>query len=244
MLCCVGQKKNIWLAIPIYAVAIFMPLYIRYIHIADTQSPLFSFLKLAMGIVVLMALYVFGVAVYDNKKLSVTDAAVVYSACLYTIAAFTAMVYLRYYIDLGKYVYLLTFLCAWITDSFAYFTGRLFGKHKLIPSVSPKKTVEGAIGGVVFCVITIVVFGLVIDRFFDPSDNFRAMYIPLAVSGVVVSVVSQTGDLIMSVIKRHYSIKDYGKILPGHGGILDRFDSVMAVSLVLVVICTYFNLFS
>ncbi len=244
MLCCVGQKKNIWLAIPIYAVAIFMPLYIRYIHIADTQSPLFSFLKLAMGIVVLMALYVFGVAVYDNKKLSVTDAAVVYSACLYTIAAFTAMVYLRYYIDLGKYVYLLTFLCAWITDSFAYFTGRLFGKHKLIPSVSPKKTVEGAIGGVVFCVITIVVFGLVIDKFFDPSDNFRAMYIPLAVSGVVVSVVSQTGDLIMSVIKRHYNIKDYGKILPGHGGILDRFDSVMAVSLVLAVICTYFNLFS
>ena len=66
----------------------------------------------------------------------------------------------------------------------------------------------------------------------------------VSVSGVVVSVVSQTGDLIMSVIKRHYNIKDYGKILPGHGGILDRFDSVMAVSLVLAVICTYFNLFS
>ena len=244
MLCCVGQKKNIWLAIPIYAVAVFMPLYIRYVHISGAQEPLFSFLKLAMGVIVLMALYVFGVAVYNNKNMSITDTSVVYSSCLYIIAAFTAIVYLRYYVALGKYIYLLTFLCAWMTDSFAYFTGRLLGKHKLIPSVSPKKTVEGAIGGIVFCVLTVVVFGFVIDKFFDPSESFRAMYIPLAISGIVVSVVSQTGDLIMSVIKRHYNIKDYGKIFPGHGGILDRFDSVMAVSLVLAVICTYFNLFS
>jgi phosphatidate cytidylyltransferase len=131
-----------------------------------------------------------------------------------------------------------------MSDSFAYFTGRIFGKHKLIPSVSPKKTVEGAIGGVVFGVLTAVVFGFVVSTFFDPDGVITANYLVLAISGMFLSVVSQIGDLIMSVIKRHYNIKDYGKFFPGHGGILDRFDSIIAVSLVMAVICTYFNFFA
>ena len=127
-----------------------------------------------------------------------------------------------------------------MTDIFAYFTGRFLGKHKLIPAVSPKKTVEGSIGGIIFCVISTIVFGLIVENFFIGSG--KANYIVLAVSGIFISVVSQMGDLIMSVIKRHYGIKDYGKLFPGHGGILDRFDSVMAVSVILAGICTYFNL--
>jgi phosphatidate cytidylyltransferase len=129
-----------------------------------------------------------------------------------------------------------------MTDIFAYFTGRFLGKHKLIPAVSPKKTVEGAIGGIVFCVGSVALYGFILERFFISGRN--ANYVVLAISAVFMSVVSQVGDLIMSVIKRHYGIKDYGKLLPGHGGILDRFDSVMAVSIMLAFICTYFNLFA
>ena len=246
IICCVGQKKNVWLNVPIYLVAVFMPLVMRYLYVSspDGNTAFTNFLKLAMGVIVLMALYVFGAAVFNHKNISVTDTAIVYAACLYTVAAFTSIVYLRDGIAYGKYIYLLVFLFAWMTDSFAYFTGRLFGKHKLIPAVSPKKTVEGAIGGIVFCVLTMLAFGFVIEKFFNPSGSIDAIYIVLAISGIFISVVSQVGDLLMSLIKRHYGIKDYGKMFPGHGGILDRFDSVIAVSLILAVICTYFNLFA
>ena len=120
-----------------------------------------------------------------------------------------------------------------MSDTFAYFVGMLFGKHKLIEDVSPKKTIEGSIGGIFFCVVSFVVFGIIMDVFFDRSANILF----LAISAVAVSVVSQIGDLIMSVIKRHYGIKDYGKLFPGHGGMLDRFDSILAVALVMSAIC-------
>ena len=93
-----------------------------------------------------------------------------------------------------------------------------------------------------FCVISTVLFGFVIEKFFNAEGITNANYLILIIAGVFASVVSQTGDLIMSVIKRHYGIKDYGKIFPGHGGVLDRFDSVLAVSMILAVICTYFDL--
>ena len=111
----------------------------------------------------------------------------------------------------------------------------LIGKHKLIPEVSPKKTIEGSIGGTLFCVLSFVVFGIVVDSFFGTNANL----IFLAISGVFVAIVAQMGDLIMSLIKREYGIKDYGKLFPGHGGVLDRFDSILAVSLMLAIICVF-----
>ncbi len=241
MLSCVGKQKNIFLALPICIAAVFFPLYTRYSY--TVKAPFADVTKLALGIVLIAIIYIFAVAVFDNKKTSVQDAGLIVVSCFYIIAAFSAIVYVRDYIHLGKYIYLLTFICAWTTDIFAYFTGRLLGKHKLIPSVSPKKTVEGAIGGVLFCVIAMLIFGIVIEKYFSPEDT-NAVYLVLAISGIFISVVSQIGDLIMSLIKRHYGIKDYGKLLPGHGGILDRFDSVMAVSIILAFICTYFDLFA
>lgn len=238
MLSCVGKQKNIFLALPISLAALFFPLAVRYTYINAIQFG--DLLKLSLGIALVAALYVFAIAVFDNKKTAVTDAALIYMSCLYIIAAFSAIVYLHDYIQLGNMIYLLAFICAWTTDIFAYFTGRFLGRHKLIESVSPKKTVEGAIGGVVFCVIAMLVFGLIVEYV---SGEFKANYLVLAVSGIFISVVSQIGDLVMSVIKRNYGIKDYGKIFPGHGGILDRFDSVLAVSVMLAFICSYFNLF-
>ena len=240
---CQGFKKNLFLIIPLSLVAAFFPIFARYTYLnAENTGSLHGLLKLALSVTFVLALYVFGVAVFGNKTVTVTDAGLLFAISFYIIAAFTSIVYVHDYIQGGEYIYLLTFICAWVTDIFAYFTGRFLGKHKLIPAVSPKKTVEGAIGGVVFCVGAVVLFGFIIEKFFNPDGLFSANYLVLAISGVFISVVSQIGDLIMSVIKRHYGIKDYGKLFPGHGGILDRFDSVLAVSLLLAVICTYFDL--
>ena len=156
---------------------------------------------------------------------------------------FNAIVYVHDYEPGGEYIYLIAFLGAWITDIFAYFCGMLLGrggKHKLIPDVSPKKTVEGSIGGTVFCMIAMVIFGLIVNRI---SDGLHANYLFLVIGGFLAAIVSQIGDLCMSVIKRTYGIKDYGKLFPGHGGMLDRFDSVIAVSIVLACFCSFFNFF-
>lgn len=117
------------------------------------------------------------------------------------------------------YVWLI-FIIAFITDIFAYFTGYLFGKHKLIPKVSPKKTVEGSIGGIIGSTIMCVVFG-----YFFEIDLKLIVFL-----GLFGSIVAQFGDLFASSIKRYVGIKDYGKLIPGHGGILDRFDSVILVA--------------
>lgn len=235
MFSCTGLKNNVWLTLPVYAAALVLPIMKRLI---STQA--FTTFSLCLAGVIIV--YMLGVSVLKHKTISVTDVGLSIAGCFYIIFAFVGIVYLHDNIEYGKYIYLLVFICAWITDIFAYFTGRFFGKHKLIPEVSPKKTVEGAIGGTVFCVAATMIFGFVIVKFFNPDGIIKANYLMLGISGVLLSVVSQLGDLVMSLIKRHYGIKDYGKIFPGHGGILDRFDSVMAVCVVLTFICTYFNL--
>ena len=129
-----------------------------------------------------------------------------------------------------------------MTDTFAYFCGRLFGKHKLIPDVSPKKTIEGSIGGTLFCVGAMILYGVIVHRIAE--GTMEVNFLMLGVSGLLIAVVSQIGDLLMSSIKRVYGIKDYGRLFPGHGGVLDRFDSVLAVSVMLAVISMSTNLFT
>lgn len=118
---------------------------------------------------------------------------------------------------------LLPFVVAWLSDAFALFAGMAFGKHKLAPQLSPKKTVEGAVGGFAGAVVCTVVYGAVLQFGFQVPVN----YLYLAVYGALGSAASQLGDLAFSYIKREYGLKDFGNILPGHGGILDRFDSVI-----------------
>jgi hypothetical protein len=119
--------------------------------------------------------------------------------------------------------------------------GTFLGKHKLCEKISPKKTVEGAIGGIASAVIAYMLFGLILDL---AIPNMKVNYIVLAVFALVLSVVSQLGDLIASLIKREHSIKDFGNLLPGHGGIMDRFDSIMAVSTILLILSIVFPPFT
>lgn len=117
-------------------------------------------------------------------------------------------------------------ILAMTADTGAYFVGRACGKHKLAPVISPKKTVEGAVGGVLITVLVMEIYCLI----FDLGFGYEMHYAVAAVYGVVGSVLSIVGDLTFSVIKRQVGIKDYGKLLPGHGGILDRFDSMIVVA--------------
>ena len=146
--------------------------------------------------------------------------------------------------------FILLILCfAWGGDTCAYFAGRAFGKHKLCPVVSPKKTVEGAIGGVlgtmVFGVVATLIYSMAANRMeaFTRSNIGVSMYVIIALLGCIAAVLGIYGDLFASVVKRQCGIKDYGTIFPGHGGILDRFDSVMFIApfVTMVIIAVFYH---
>ncbi len=234
MLRCTGLLSHWNITVPIAAFATVFPLVPYWLDIAEVEH-------YAVLALILLILYFFTVMTFSREKLSLHDVSVAFATCFYIIAAFTALGILRYDVNQGKYIYLICFIGAWVTDTFAYFTGMLLGKHKLIPHVSPKKTVEGSVGGILFCVGAMLLYGLIIRSLTNGAIVANAWM--LAVSGALISIVSQAGDLLMSAIKRAYGVKDYGKLFPGHGGVLDRFDSVMAVSLVLYVITSVTDLF-
>lgn len=132
---------------------------------------------------------------------------------------------------------LLTFICAWSCDTFAYFTGRFFGKHKLIPHVSPNKTVEGAVGGVVGAMVICMLYLWITQNVLNIKMlKWSNIFVQGTVYGIVGGVLSQLGDLIASAIKRDTQIKDFGWIFPGHGGFMDRFDSVMFIAPIMYIL--------
>lgn len=234
MIACIGQKKNLFLTIPLCLASLFLPIYIRFCA-GDIQKILGG----AAVLVISVALYILTVATFANKTLPIGEAGILFTSFVYINAAFSSAVYIRDVAENGRFLLILPFIVAWMTDTMAYFSGRLFGKHKLIPAVSPKKTIEGAIGGTIFGAITIVVFAFVVERFMDPDGVIGANYIALTICGVIMPIVGQIGDLIMSVIKRNYKIKDYGNFFPGHGGMLDRFDSALANLLIMAIMCSF-----
>jgi phosphatidate cytidylyltransferase len=127
----------------------------------------------------------------------------------------------------GRYVVLIPFAIAFLSDGGAYFAGLKFGKHKLAPVVSPNKTIEGALGGLIAAMVGMLIYALVLDLAFS---QFRVNYGIAILYGLVGSLVGVFGDLCFSIIKRQTGIKDYGNLIPGHGGVLDRFDSMMMVA--------------
>ncbi len=127
-------------------------------------------------------------------------------------------------LKIGRYVILIPFIIAFGSDAGAYFTGFFFGKHKLAPVLSQHKTIEGALGGIAAAVVLMILYGLIMSLL-----KFRVNYLYAATYGLFGSLAGIFGDLCFSVIKRQTGIKDYGNLLPGHGGILDRFDSMMMV---------------
>ena len=234
MSACIGLKKAWFLTVPVYLLALGLPFLIRYGNGMELIR------QAALAILCVVVLYFFAVLTFSHGKYKLADVAIWFMTAFYILLGFNAILVLRDFEIGGKYVYLLIFIGAWVTDTFAYFCGMLFGrggKHKLIPDVSPKKTWEGSIGGVLFCMLAMVIFGLIVNHI----SELKADYVMLLIGGFLISIVSQVGDLCMSVIKRTYGIKDYGKLFPGHGGVLDRFDSILAVAVILAAFCSFFN---
>ena len=158
------------------------------------------------------------------------------SAQAYTLfIAFAFSCVNRLLIGYGMFAFLLVFIFAWASDTFAYFTGVFLGKHNLCPALSPKKTIEGAIGGIVGCMIAVAVACIINDISFGTKSFWV-----LTLSTPIFSIMGMVGDISASYIKRHAGIKDYGNLMPGHGGVLDRFDSVLLIAPVFYSLLQFF----
>ena len=231
MLRVLGVHKNYALTAPVYVIALAMPM-LAYFFAKDYTL---AFILAAAAALFVYMIYMFFVAVFMRGRLRYAQVSEVFASVTYIIISFTSFGVVRY-LPNGLWNLIIILIAAWGSDSFAYFTGRLFGKHKLIPEVSPKKTIEGSVGGIVCATLLMLIYGFIISRATELTPN----YIVLAVCGFVLSAVSQVGDLIASLIKREHEVKDYGNIFPGHGGVMDRFDSVLSITALLMVICILF----
>ncbi len=173
-------------------------------------------------LVLLLAVYVLSFPKYNSEQVSM-----VFFGFFY-VALTMSYIYRLRISDGGAYSVWLIFIASWGADTMAYLTGILIGKHKIAPVLSPKKTVEGCIGGVVGSTLIGLVYSLIF------KDDLSAVYsnpvLLFTIVSVAASIVSMIGDMAASAIKRNKEIKDYGKLIPGHGGILDRFDSVIFVA--------------
>ena len=165
-----------------------------------------------------------------HKDTRVEDVAMVFMMSIGIPLSLSSAIYLRdnngY--TMGLFYLLLALCCAWYSDTGAYFVGRAWGKHKLCPQVSPHKTVEGLVGGLVTCIL----LNLLTAFIFQKVSGYLGVplqinYLRLLLISPLASLISVLGDLSFSMIKRGFSIKDFGNIMPGHGGVLDRFDSVL-----------------
>ena len=205
-------------------------------------------------VLVIYLLWLMLIAVLLHPRVTMTEMAQVFLGVSYICLGFASMT-LLYKLGCTKLnnakrtdnplnegvVYVIpVFIGAWVTDTFAYFTGVLFGRHKLAPELSPKKTIEGSIGGLAFSMIAFILSGIIIGRITGRRPN----YVVFPLAGLLMSLLSQVGDLFMSKIKREHGIKDYGRIFPGHGGVLDRFDSILPLGLLFLLFSHFEYFFS
>lgn len=196
------------------------------------------------GILLTFALLfaLFSVMLKEHETVRVESMALCFMVTVLITASMTGLIYIRDDLlsspvkDLPVFYIALAFIGAWITDGGGYIFGTLMGKHKLSPKISPKKTIEGAVGGIVSSIVFSVLFLLAYGaylRFYGITANYN--YLSVIVLSIACAVVSIIGDLSASLIKRQNNIKDFGTLLPGHGGILDRFDSLLFVIPLVIV---------
>lgn len=195
------------------------------------------FKDLAFAVYFAFVLVLFVIMLFKHKTLNIEKMSLCYFMTIFITASFCCIVYIRDEYagsgirDLAFFYMALIFIESWMTDGGGYIFGKLYGKHKLSPTVSPKKTIEGAVGGVLLTILASIGalwgYSAYLAYFGVQAQYNYVSVILLALVGAVVSIV---GDLSASLIKREYNIKDFGKLLPGHGGVLDRFDSILFVA--------------
>ena len=185
-----------------------------------------------LGVLILMMFaYVFTYPKYKTEQVLAAFFGVFY------VAVMLSYVYQTRMIEAGAYIVWLVFLCSWGCDTCAYCVGMLIGKHKMSPKLSPKKSVEGAIGGVVGSALLTALYCFI----FRSQMNLTGTEIGiLTVIAAIAGLISMVGDLTASAIKRFFDIKDYGHLIPGHGGIMDRFDSMIITAPIIYFLAYHF----
>lgn len=181
-------------------------------------------------LLVMLAVYVLTFPTYSDKQIMAAFMDFFY------VSVMLSFVYLIRNMEHGLVLVLLIFVSSWINDTCAYFVGRALGKHKMAPVLSPKKSIEGLIGGIVGAGVFGAVFGILFDKYVDTMNYASLLF---AVVGAVGALPAVIGDLAASAIKRNNDIKDYGKLIPGHGGILDRFDSIIFTAPIIYYLLVY-----
>ena len=188
-------------------------------------------MTIAMGyMILLMFAYVFTYPKYEAKHIMASFFGFFY------VGVMLSYVYQIRSLDNGVYLAFLVFICSWGCDTCAYCVGKLIGKHKMSPKLSPKKSIEGAVGGVVG---TALLTALYVYIFHLKMGIASQQIILLAVIAAIAGLISMVGDLTASAIKRNYDIKDYGHLIPGHGGIMDRFDSMIITAPIIFYLAKY-----
>ena len=182
------------------------------------ENRIYLFLALITILVAFMFVYVFTFPRYGAEQIMCSFFCVAYAPVM------LSFIYMVRSLPYGIYTVWMIFISSWICDTCAYVVGMLFGRHKLAPVLSPKKSIEGALGGVAGSALIGAVYGYFIVEPVISEQSVTWVFVLISVIG---AVISQVGDLAASAIKRNHDIKDYGKLIPGHGGVMDRFDSVI-----------------
>ena len=219
-----------------------LPLFqISFVSIAFSMVyPMLESFHLSMELCYIYTAIMMAMMIFFHTKISFKDFAYTYSMTLIITISLSSILVMK---DLdGKHaiMYLVMALAIpWFADGGAYFAGVMLGKHKMCPKISPNKTIEGAIGGGIVCILATIGMAVLFEKVIYAND-INVNYIAVVIAGVAGSVLSILGDLCFSVIKRSYSVKDYGELIPGHGGILDRFDSVICFAPFLQLMMMYY----
>ncbi len=195
-----------------------------YQELAKYQMMLFIFF-----LMLLMFAYVFSFPKYSTEQVTVAFFGLFY------VSIMLSYIYQVRILEDGAWLVWLIFIGAWGSDTCAYAVGMLLGKHKFAPKLSPKKTLEGCVGGIVGAALLGFLYATVIRWQITEIQNPQLIF---AIIGAASSVISQIGDLAASAIKRNHNIKDYGNLIPGHGGILDRFDSIIFTAPIVFYLAT------
>ena len=207
-----GEKYNSLEITGLIAIAAYYLL----IYFAETHT--YFMITVILLLMALMFVYVFSYPKYTANQVMTTYFCLIYAPVM------LSFIFLTRQLSYGVYLVWMIFISSWISDTCAYLVGVMIGKHKLAPQLSPKKSIEGSIGGIVGSAIVGFLFGYFL---LDKAMGGYMFGAALFVIGAIGSVISQVGDLAASAIKRNHGIKDYGHLIPGHGGIMDRFDSVI-----------------
>lgn len=185
-------------------------------------------------LVTALLIVLFSVMIFKHKQITYSELAYSVTGTLLISFGMSALTKICTDSSLVLFMFVTIFAIPWMSDAGGFFVGASLGRHKLCPSISPKKTIEGAVGGIIFAVLTSVLIGLIFNIFV--FKDFSANFFALGLLGIIDAPLSIIGDLSFSLIKRCYNIKDYGSIFPGHGGILDRFDSIIFTAPIIVII--------